>query len=260
MYFPLGQMAMVNLLIISSMENTPGKIWVNATPFAFPGEDGPSQGAGAPGAGRSGQCVTSADCASRVPYCSKLGFCHGGRLPFDEEQLEIEDGVFASPPQDQPQGYINNNPRKNSPIFQNEQRQPKKQKQQQRNKATNSNGRRSSSNNSNSNNNNKGSSSRRNNNNSRNDNSSRGSSLGRGRQGTTNQERRRNNNNTGRKSSKAGSVRARLQQQTKSNGNAQGAGCPGNRLAACEGACSQLEGISAKAYRLCNQECRERCQ
>lgn len=244
------------------MENTPGKIWVNATPFAFPGEDGPSQGAGAPGAGRSGQCVTSADCASRVPYCSKLGFCHGGRLPFDEEQLEIEDGVFASPPQDQPQGYINNNPRKNSPIFQNEQRQPKKQKQQQRNKATNSNGRRSSSNNnnSNSNNNNKGSSSRRNNNNSRNDNSSSSSSLGRGRQGTTNQERRRNNNNTGRKSSKAGSVRARLQQQTKSNGNAQGAGCPGNRLAACEGACSQLEGISAKAYRLCNQECRERCQ
>ena len=53
------------------------------------GEEGPSQGANAPGAGRSGQCVTSADCASRVPYCSKLGYCHGGRLPFDEAQLEI---------------------------------------------------------------------------------------------------------------------------------------------------------------------------
>ena len=53
------------------------------------GEDGPSQGANAPGAGRAGQCKTSADCASRVPYCSKLGYCHGGRLPFDEAQLEI---------------------------------------------------------------------------------------------------------------------------------------------------------------------------
>ncbi|TRY78321.1 hypothetical protein TCAL_14379 [Tigriopus californicus] len=83
------------------------------------GQDGPSQGQTAPGQGRSGQCVTSADCASRVPYCSKLGFCHGGRLPFDEVQLEIEDQVFQSPPNDQPQGYINNNPRKNSPIFKN---------------------------------------------------------------------------------------------------------------------------------------------
>ena len=27
--------------------------------------------------------------AVRVPYCSKLGYCHGGRLPFDEAQLEI---------------------------------------------------------------------------------------------------------------------------------------------------------------------------
>ena len=36
------------------------------------GEDGPSQGASAPGGGRAGQCKTSADCASRVPYCSKL--------------------------------------------------------------------------------------------------------------------------------------------------------------------------------------------
>ena len=53
------------------------------------GEDGPSQGANAPGKGRAGQCKTSADCASRVPYCSKLGYCHGGRLPFDEAQLEI---------------------------------------------------------------------------------------------------------------------------------------------------------------------------
>merc|ERR1712156_421995 len=72
------------------------------------GEDGPSQGASAPGAGRAGQCKTSADCASRVPYCSKLGYCHGGRLPFDEAQLEITGEEDA-------QGFINNNPAKNSP-------------------------------------------------------------------------------------------------------------------------------------------------
>ncbi len=84
------------------------------------GEDGPSQGADAPGGGRSGQCVTSADCASRVPYCSKLGFCHGGRLPFDEEQLEIDEAVFETPAEDQPQGFINNNPVKNSPVFVND--------------------------------------------------------------------------------------------------------------------------------------------
>ena len=53
---------------------------------------------------RAGQCVTSADCASRVPYCSALGFCHGGRLPFDEQQLQIEEGVFAAQPEEQPQG------------------------------------------------------------------------------------------------------------------------------------------------------------
>ena len=43
------------------------------------GTEGPSQGEAAPAGGKAGQCVTSADCASRVPYCSKLGFCHGGR-------------------------------------------------------------------------------------------------------------------------------------------------------------------------------------
>lgn len=94
---------------------------------------------------RSGQCVTSADCASRVPYCSKLGFCHGGRLPFDEEQLEIPDEVFAQEPSERPQGwegiwkekdcwhylfmlllipprYINNDVQKNSPLFLNNER------------------------------------------------------------------------------------------------------------------------------------------
>merc|ERR1711992_501483 len=74
------------------------------------GEEGPSQGASAPGAGRAGQCKTSADCASRVPYCSKLGYCHGGRLPFDEAQLEITGEEDA-------QGFIDNNPPKNSPIL-----------------------------------------------------------------------------------------------------------------------------------------------
>ena len=59
------------------------------------GEEGPSQGSSAPGGGRAGQCVTSADCAPRVPYCSKLGYCHGGRLPFDEAQLEITVNIFT---------------------------------------------------------------------------------------------------------------------------------------------------------------------
>merc|ERR1719429_1060915 len=81
------------------------------------GEDGPSQGANAPGAGRAGQCKTSADCASRVPYCSKLGFCHGGRLPFDEAQLEIPDEDKTNPFPEQPQGFVNNNPPKNNPII-----------------------------------------------------------------------------------------------------------------------------------------------
>ena len=49
-----------------------------------------SQGSSAPDGGRAGQCKTSADCGSRVPYCSQLGFCHGGTLPFFEEQLDIK--------------------------------------------------------------------------------------------------------------------------------------------------------------------------
>ena len=81
---------------------------------------------------QAGQCVTSKDCASRVPYCSKLGFCHGGRwvensysagsvtildcrLPFDEAQLEIPDNDKTDPFEKQPQGFINNNPAKNNP-------------------------------------------------------------------------------------------------------------------------------------------------
>ena len=59
----------------------------------------------------SWQCRTSADCASRVPYCSKLGYCHGGTLPFDEAQLEIEDSQKNAAPDQRPIGYVNNNPR-----------------------------------------------------------------------------------------------------------------------------------------------------
>merc|ERR1712156_1071151 len=81
------------------------------------GEDGPSQGASAPSGGKAGQCKTSADCASRVPYCSELGFCHGGRLPFDEAQLEIPDEDKTNPFPEQPQGFVNNNPPKNNPII-----------------------------------------------------------------------------------------------------------------------------------------------
>ena len=81
------------------------------------GEDGPSQGASAPAGGRAGQCKTSADCASRVPYCSDLGYCHGGTLPFDEAQLEIDESVPSLSPEERPIGYINNNVRKNSPVF-----------------------------------------------------------------------------------------------------------------------------------------------
>lgn len=80
------------------------------------GKDGPSQGASAPGEGKAGQCVTSADCASRVPYCSKLGFCHGGRLPFDPEQLEIPDEDKTADFPQQPQGLVNNDPRQNNPL------------------------------------------------------------------------------------------------------------------------------------------------
>ncbi|XP_023328701.1 uncharacterized protein LOC111701586 [Eurytemora carolleeae] len=67
------------------------------------------------GEGKAGQCVTSADCASRVPYCSKLGYCHGGRLPFDEAQIEIPDGDKEG--EEPAQGFVNNNPRKNNPAL-----------------------------------------------------------------------------------------------------------------------------------------------
>uniref|UniRef100_A0A0K2SZT8 Uncharacterized protein n=1 Tax=Lepeophtheirus salmonis TaxID=72036 RepID=A0A0K2SZT8_LEPSM len=74
------------------------------------GDQGPSQGSSAVSGGKNGQCNTSEDCAPRTPYCSKLGFCHGGRLPFDEEQLEIVGDKDSF-------GYINNDPQANSPIF-----------------------------------------------------------------------------------------------------------------------------------------------
>ena len=83
----------IYLILYPSLENSTTLITTTPTNRCqwtkIYGEEGPSQGASAPGAGRAGQCKTSADCASRVPYCSKLGYCHGGRLPFDEAQLEI---------------------------------------------------------------------------------------------------------------------------------------------------------------------------
>ena len=42
--------------------------------------------------------------------------CFICRLPFDEEQLEIADQDKTDPFEKQPQGYINNNPAKNSPV------------------------------------------------------------------------------------------------------------------------------------------------
>merc|ERR1712210_315296 len=58
---------------------------------------------------RGGSCETTDDCVA-PNVCSKRGYCHGGRLPFDEAQLEINSDEEA-------QGFINNNPPKNSPIL-----------------------------------------------------------------------------------------------------------------------------------------------
>ena len=41
---------------------------------------------------------------------------YNARLPFDEEQLEIPDNDKTDPFEKQPQGFINNNPAKNSPL------------------------------------------------------------------------------------------------------------------------------------------------
>ena len=38
-------------------------------------------------------------------------------LPFDDAQLEIESSIPELDPEERPIGYINNNVRKNSPVF-----------------------------------------------------------------------------------------------------------------------------------------------
>merc|ERR1712156_422793 len=187
------------------------------------GEDGPSQGASAPAGGRAGQCKTSADCASRVPYCSKLGFCHGGRLPFDEAQLEIVGDEEA-------QGFINNNPPKNSPILK---------------KSGSSN--------------NGGAASRRNGGNGQKKAGNARKSTGNGRKNSGNN--RRNNQSQERKQSnhqkRKPSSRKSSTSGTKSSTSGTKA-CPGGSVDACiDQACVPLENVTI--YAACAKGCGKRC-
>lgn len=205
------------------------------------GQDGPSQGQAAPGQGRSGQCVTSADCASRVPYCSKLGFCHGGRLPFDEVQLEIEDQVFQSSPEEQPQGYINNNPRKNSPIFKNN-ANPSASSTDLRSQKFSSSNEANGSTRSNTNGNNNGPN-----------------------QGQNQRNQRPQQSNGSRSGGRRGGQKG--QKQANDDGqrpldrgyDGQKDQCPGENRASClEVACEPLKNLS-KVFQACQRECNERC-
>merc|ERR1719310_1052725 len=183
------------------------------------GSDGPSQGAAAPGKGKAGQCVTSADCASRVPYCSKLGFCHGGRLPFDEAQLEIPDEDKTNPFPQQPQGFINNNPPKNNPIINGKSNGGKKGGKTKAASRGNPSARRQGSSGSKSS--------------SRSGGSSRGRSSAQTRGGN-------------RSSGSSGKSR-----------NGGGSKCPGGNAEACVGACDAISQL--KAYTACVKQCGKRC-
>lgn len=203
------------------------------------GSDGPSQGSSAPGGGTAGQCVTSADCASRVPYCSKLGFCHGGRLPFDEAQLEI-DNEDKEENEDQPQGFINNNPRKNNPSI----------RKSGNNK---SGGSKSTSGGGNTN-----SSAEKRTNNTR-------TNTGNKRTNGNSNNRSNGNNNNKRKSSSNGRGGGnKNNQQPKLNSRKQnGSGgseseCPGGNLDSCIDACIPIKKVAA--YGACVTVCGSRCK
>lgn len=208
------------------------------------GSDGPSQGSSAPGGGVAGQCKTSADCASRVPYCSKLGFCHGGRLPFDEAQLEIDE-ADKEEKDDQPQGFINNNPRKNNPILRksgNSKTGGSKSGRNNTNKSStksNANKRTSSSGNkrptSNSNKRPSGNGNRRNGGNKSTSHARKSSSSG----GRSNSNKRKQNGSGG---SSGGS----------------GSGCPGGNLDSCIDACIPIKKVAA--YGACVTVCANRCK
>jgi len=193
------------------------------------GSDGPSQGSSAPDGGKSGQCVTSADCASRVPYCSKLGFCHGGRLPFDEAQIEIPDGDKTG---DGPQGYINNNPKKNNPILKNGQGTNK------RKSGTSPASRKS------------------------------GTSQASRNQRNQNSNNRNNVNNRNRSNTKQNSANGRRGSQKKSGGRSKsaqaansrsgsGGNCTGGSLDKCVESCIPIKQV--KAYGSCVEKCGRGC-
>jgi len=195
------------------------------------GADGPSQGAAAPGGGRAGQCVTSADCGSRVPYCSKLGYCHGGRLPFDEAQLEVpqEDKTGDN----QPQGFINNNPRKNNPAVKSSKGKPSKSASTRK---TSTNTRKSKPN----------ASSR----------SKPATSAGRSKLSSN----RHGQNGGGQRastSSKGQGAQAAGRRSSNSESGGSASACPGGTLEKCVEACIPIKQI--RAYGACTKQCGKRC-
>eukprot|EP00090_Calanus_glacialis_P005024 TRINITY_DN13841_c0_g1_i1.p1 TRINITY_DN13841_c0_g1~~TRINITY_DN13841_c0_g1_i1.p1 ORF type:complete len:254 (-),score=59.96 TRINITY_DN13841_c0_g1_i1:84-845(-) len=184
------------------------------------GKDGPSQGASAPSGGKAGQCVTTADCGSRVPYCSKLGFCHGGRLPFDEAQIEIPDEDKTNPFPDQPQGFINNNPPKNSPLINGKSGGAGKT--------------------------------------SENKSSSQAAEVPR-RQGSPSRKTKKPKPNK-RPATRTGSTRKTGGSSSRSparGGSSKSGACPGGNVEACVGACEAIDQL--KAYTACVKQCGKRC-
>jgi len=214
------------------------------------GSDGPSQGASAPGGGVAGQCVTSADCASRVPYCSKLGFCHGGRLPFDEAQLEIDE-ADKEEKDDQPQGFINNNPRKNNPILRKSGGSKSENSNRSNTKNKNGNKRPSSSSN-------RKSSSNSNKRPSSNSNRRSGGNSNKRPSGNGNRRSGGNKNNThARKSSSNGRKSNSTSRKQNGSGGKSGA-CPGGNLDSCIDACIPIKKVAA--YGACVTVCGNRCK